>query len=641
MPTITLPDNSQRHYDQAVTVMQVAADIGPGLAKATLAGQVDDNIVDTSFIIENDSKLRIITDRDEEGLEVIRHSCAHLMAQAVKELFPEVQVTIGPVIEDGFYYDFAFDQAFTPDDLAAIEKKMMELAKSDFKVTREIKSRDETVGYFRSIGEEYKAQIIESIPVNEELSLYSQGDFTDLCRGPHVPSTGKLKAFKLTKLAGAYWRGDSNNEMLQRIYGTAWADKKSLKDYLHRLEEAEKRDHRKLGKKLDLFHFQPEAPGMVFWHDKGWRVYKVIENYIRDLLRANDYQEVSTPQIIDCVLWEKSGHIAKFGENMFMTSSENREYAIKPMNCPAHIQIFNQGLKSYRDLPLKMSEFGSCHRNEQSGALHGLMRVRGFTQDDAHIFCTEEQIQEEVSKLIDLTFKVYKDFAFNEIEMCLSTRPENRVGADTLWDRAEKALEDALKSKGLDWRLNPGDGAFYGPKIDFSLKDSIGRVWQLGTIQLDFSMPGKLDASYITEDGSKQIPVMIHRAILGSMERFIGILIEHYAGTLPAWLTPVQIVVISLTEKQVEYATKVAETLKNKGFRADTDLRNETIGLKIREHAMQRIPYLLIIGDREIENNTVAVRTHTGKDLGAISLDAFVDTLQQDIAYRGQPILEE
>ena len=544
MPTITLPDDSQRQYDQAVTVMQVAADIGPGLAKATLAGAVDDKIVDASFIIENDSKLRIITDRDKEGLEVIRHSCAHLMAQAVKEMFPEVQVTIGPVIEDGFYYDFAFDRPFTPNDLDAIEKKMTELAKSDFKVTREVKSRDKAVEYFRSIGEEYKAQIIESIPADEKLSLYSQGDFTDLCRGPHVPSTGKLKAFKLTKLAGAYWRGDSNNEMLQRIYGTAWADKKSLKAYLLRLEEAEKRDHRKLGKKLDLFHFQPEAPGMVFWHDKGWRLYKVIENYIRDLLRANDYQEVSTPQIIDCVLWEKSGHLAKFGEYMFMTSSENREYAIKPMNCPAHIQIFNQGLKSYRDLPLKMSEFGSCHRNEQSGALHGLMRVRGFTQDDAHIFCTEEQIQEEVSKLIDLTFDVYKDFAFDEIEMCLSTRPENRVGADTLWDRAEKALEDALNGKGLDWQLNPGDGAFYGPKIDFSLKDSIGRVWQLGTIQLDFSMPGKLDAIYITENGSKRVPVMIHRAILGSMERFIGILIEHYAGTLPAWLAPVQVVAL-------------------------------------------------------------------------------------------------
>ena len=641
MPTITLPDNSQKQYDQPVSVMQVAEDIGPGLAKATLAGQVDGKIVDASFIIEKDSQLTIITDRDEQGLDVIRHSCAHLMAQAVKEIFPEAQVTIGPVIEDGFYYDFAFDRPFTPEDLEAIEKKMKELSDADYTVTREVKSRDEAVKYFRSIGEEYKAQIIEAIPKDEELSLYTQGDFTDLCRGPHVPSTGKLKVFKLTKLAGAYWRGDSNNEMLQRIYGTAWADKKALKKYLHRLEEAEKRDHRKLGKKLDLFHFQPEAPGMVFWHDKGWRLYKVIENYIRELLQEQDYQEVRTPQIIDRVLWEKSGHIAKFSENMFMTSSENRDYAIKPMNCPAHIQIFNQGLKSYRDLPLKMSEFGACHRNEQSGALHGLMRVRGFTQDDAHIFCTEAQIQDEVSKLIDLIFRVYNDFSFNEIQMCLSTRPEQRVGADDLWDRAEQALEQALNSKGLDWQLNPGDGAFYGPKIDFSLQDSIGRVWQLGTVQLDFSMPGKLDASYIEEDGSKQVPVMIHRAILGSMERFIGILIEHYAGTLPVWLAPVQVVVISLTEKQAEYAVNMAETLKNQGFRADVDLRNETIGLKIREHAMQRIPYLLITGEREVENNTVAVRTHAGKDLGAVTLDAFLDTLQQEIAYRGHTILED
>jgi threonyl-tRNA synthetase len=630
MPTITLPDGSQRDYDKPVSVLQVASDIGPGLAKATLAGEVNDKVVDAGFKIENDSKLRIITDRDEEGLEVIRHSCAHLLAQAVKQLFPEAQVTIGPVVEDGFYYDFAYERPFTPEDLEKIEQRMQELAAEDIEVTRQVMSRDKAIAFFRNQGEEYKAQIIEDIPADEELSLYSQGDFTDLCRGPHVPSTGKIKAFKLTKLAGAYWRGDSNNEMLQRIYGTAWANKKELKAYLHRLEEAEKRDHRKIARKLDLLHFQPEAPGMVFWHDKGWRIYQIIENYIRRLLLENDYQEVRTPLIIDKILWEKSGHIAKFSDEMFMTRSEERDFAIKPMNCPAHIQIFNQGLKSYRDLPLRMSEFGSCHRNEQSGALHGLMRVRGFTQDDAHIFCTREQIQPEVARLMQLIFKVYEDFGFEDIRIRLSTRPENRVGADGLWDQAESALQQALDESGLEWELNPGDGAFYGPKIDFSLRDSIGRVWQLGTIQLDFSMPERLDASYVAEDGSKQVPVMIHRAFLGSIERFIGILIEHYAGDFPVWLAPVQAVVISLTEKQSEYAKKVAETLKKQGLRVESDLRNETIGLKIREHAMQRVPYQLVIGAREQENQTVAVRTRSGQDLGEMSLDDFTGRLAEE-----------
>ncbi len=640
MPKISLPDGSARSYPEPISVHDVALDIGPGLSRAALAAEVDGRLVDTSHVLNEDARLRIITERDPEGLEVIRHSCAHLLAQAVKQLFPTAQVTIGPVIEDGFFYDFAFERPFTPEDLERIEARMNELARQDLKVTRSVKSRDEAVSFFRAAGEEYKAQIIESIPAAEQLSLYSQGDFTDLCRGPHVPGTGRLKAFKLTKLAGAYWRGDSNNEMLQRIYGTAWTDKKALKEYLHRLEEAEKRDHRKIGKRLDLFHFQPEAPGMVFWHDHGWRIYKVIENYIRSQLLARNYQEVRTPQIIDRVLWEKSGHISKFGDEMFMTRSEERDFAIKPMNCPAHIQIFNQGLKSYRDLPLRMSEFGSCHRNEHSGALHGLLRVRGFTQDDAHIFCTEDQIQSEVAGLIDLVYEVYKDFGFEDVLVRLSTRPAKRVGADELWDRAEGALRQALDGNKLEWTLNPGDGAFYGPKIDFSLRDSIGRVWQLGTIQLDFSMPSRLDASYVAADGSRQTPVMIHRAVLGSLERFIGVLIEHHAGALPLWLAPVQIVVQSLTEKQAQQAGVVAETLKNQGFRAESDLRNETISLKIREHAMQRVPYLLVIGARESENSTVAVRTRDGEDLGAMSLDRFLERLNREIVCRGRGILE-
>lgn len=641
MPVITLPDGTQKQFDNPVSVMQVAEDIGPGLAKATLGGLLGDNLVDASYIIENDNDLRIITERDEEGLEVIRHSCAHLMAQAVKQLFPDVQVTIGPVIDDGFYYDFSYKESFTPEDLQKIEEKMTELAKADLQVSRSILSRNEAVKFFRDAGEEYKAEIIESIPEDQDLSLYSQGKFTDLCRGPHVPSTGKLKAFKLTKLTGAYWRGDSNNEMLQRIYGTAWKDKKSLKAYLHRLEQAEKRDHRKLGKKFGLFHFQPEAPGMVFWHEKGWQIYQILEQYIRNKLKDYNYQEVHTPQMIDRLLWEKSGHWDKFSDDMFTTSSENREYAIKPMNCPAHIQLFNQGLKSYRDLPLRMSEFGVVHRNEASGTLHGLMRARRFTQDDAHIFCTEEQLQEEVAALIDLTFETYHDFGFADVSIAVSTRPEERVGSDEQWDSGEEALKIAVESKGLDWKLQPGEGAFYGPKIEFVLQDSIGRAWQCGTIQVDFSMPGRLDASYIAEDGSKQVPVMIHRAILGSMERFIGILIEHYAGTFPAWLAPIQVIVISLTENQAEIAAQIAESLKKQGFRVDDDLRNETIGLKIRGHAIQRVPYQLVIGAREVENNTVAVRTRNGEDLGSMSIDTFVLRLEEDIACLGRSVLDD
>jgi len=641
MPTITLPDKSQREYDEALTVMQVSESIGPGLAKATLGGMLDDQAVDASFLIEKDSNLRIITDRDPEGLEIIRHSCAHLMAQAVKELYPEAQVTIGPVIEDGFYYDYAYEPGFTPEDLVKIEKKMQELSKANLVVTRTVKTRDEATAFFRGLGEEYKAQIIESIPNNEELSLYTQGDFTDLCRGPHVPSTGKIKSFKLMKLAGAYWRGDSNNEMLQRVYGTAWPDKKSLKAYLNRLAEAEKRDHRKLAKKQDLFHFQEEAPGMVFWHPKGWAIYKIIERYISAKMQMHGYQEINTPQVVDQSLWERSGHWDKFRDDMFTTSSESRDYAIKPMNCPCHIQVFNQGLKSYRDLPLRLAEFGSCHRNEASGTLHGLMRARNFTQDDAHIFCTEEQIQSEVSMFIDMLFEVYRDFGFDDVIIKLSTRPEKRVGNDEVWDKSEEALELALNNKDIEWALQPGEGAFYGPKIEFSLKDCIGRVWQCGTIQVDFSMPERLDASYVNEDSTKQVPVMLHRAIVGSMERFIGILIENYAGAFPVWLAPIQAVVISITEKQSEYAKKVAEILKNQSFRAEVDLRNETIGLKIRDHAMQRVPYQIILGAREQDENTVAVRTREGEDLGAMSLENLIERINGDIARLGRNDLEE
>ncbi len=641
MPSITLPDGSQRAFDHPVSVLDVAADIGPGLAKATLAGRVNDVLVDASYIINEDSTLAIITERDEAGLEIIRHTSAHLLAQAVQQLYPEAQVTIGPVIENGFYYDFAYEPGFGPDDLLAIEKRMKEIVKQDLPVVRSVMSREEAIPFFLEKGEKYKAELIEAIPHGEELSLYQQGDFIDLCRGPHVPSTGKLKSFKLMKLAGAYWRGDSDNEMLQRIYGTAWSNKKDLKAYLHRLEEAEKRDHRRLAGQLDLFHSQPEAPGMVFWHANGWALYQQVEQYIRGVLTENGYGEVKTPQVVDRVLWEKSGHWEKFRDDMFVTESEKRTYAIKPMNCPCHVQIFNQGLKSYRDLPLRMAEFGSCHRNEPSGTLHGLMRVRSFTQDDAHIFCTEDQIQSEVSAFIDLLYRVYRDFGFEEVIIKLSTRPEKRVGSDADWDKAEHSLEKALNNKKLEWDLQPGEGAFYGPKIEFSLKDCIGRVWQCGTIQVDFSMPGRLDAHYIAEDGSKQVPVMLHRAILGSLERFIGILIEEFAGAFPAWLAPTQIMVLPITDRNNEYVQKVENALCGGGFRAKSDLRNEKIGFKIREHTLQRIPYLLVVGDKEVENDTVAVRTRSGKDLGSMTLSQFTEGLATDIASRGRITLED
>ncbi len=632
MPIITLPDGSKREFEEAVTVMDVAKSIGSGLAKATLAGKVNDKIVDASYLIEQDAELSIITAKDAEGVDVIRHSTAHLLAQAVKQLFPEAQVTIGPVIDNGFFYDFSYEQPFSPEDLKAIEKKMQFLVSQNIEITRSVLSRDEAVSFFKGLGENYKAEIIESIPSNEDLSLYTQGEFTDLCRGPHVPSTGKLKAFKLMKIAGAYWRGNSDNEMLQRIYGTAWSDKKALKDYLYRLEEAEKRDHRKLAKSLDLFHTQEEAPGMVFWHDKGWSIYQQIEQYIRQKLQMNGYGEVKTPQLVDRSLWEKSGHWEKFGDMIFTTHSEHRDYAIKPMNCPCHIQIFNQGLKSYRDLPIRMAEFGSCHRNEPSGTLHGLMRVRNFVQDDAHIFCTENQIQDEVSTFIDLLFEVYKDFGFDDIIVKLSTRPENRVGSDKVWDKSEKALEVALNNKNLAWELQPGEGAFYGPKIEFSLKDCLDRVWQCGTIQVDFSMPSRLDATYIAEDGSKQVPVMLHRAVLGSLERFIGILIEQYSGTFPLWLAPVQLTVMNIASRHEEYSEKVRQELEKQGYRVKIDLRNEKIGFKIREHSMQRVPYLLIIGDKELEDQTIAVRSQKGDDLGGLPLADLTKMLNKQIA---------
>jgi threonyl-tRNA synthetase len=636
MPVITLPDGSQRQFEQTITVMDIAADIGQGLAKATLAGEVDGQLVDASFEIVDDAALRIITSKDTEGLDIIRHSTAHLLAQAVQGVFPEAQVTIGPVIENGFYYDFAYEPGFNPDDLDKISAEMQGLVKAALPLKRIVMSRAEAIQFFRQKGEEYKAQIIESIPEGDELSLYEQGDFTDLCRGPHVPNTSHLGQFKLTKLAGAYWRGDSNNEMLQRIYGTAWASKKELDTYLHNLEEAEKRDHRRIGKQLDMFHFQEEAPGMVFWHDHGWIIYTEVQNYIRKRLRRARYQEVNTPEIVDISLWQKSGHADKFIENMFITGSEERTFAIKPMNCPCHVQIFNQGLRSYRDLPLRMAEFGSCHRNEASGALHGLMRVRGFTQDDAHIFCTPGQIQNEASAFLELLYSVYRDFGFEEVVVELSTRPENRMGDDSLWDQAESALATALEGAGIEYKENPGDGAFYGPKIDFSLKDTIGRVWQCGTLQLDFIMPGRLGAGYVAEDGSRQTPVMLHRAILGSLERFIGILIENHAGKMPVWLAPVQVVVLNITDRQDERCKEITETLENKGFRIDLDLRNEKIGFKIRHHTLSRVPYLLVIGDRELEEGTVAVRTREGENLGSMDVEAFARHLQSEVARRGK-----
>jgi threonyl-tRNA synthetase len=641
MPIITLPDGSQRSFDNAVSIHDVAADIGPGLAKAALAGRIDGELLDTSYLIENDVDLAIVTDKSDEALEIIRHSTAHLLAQAVKQLFPEAQVTIGPVIENGFFYDFSFERPFTPEDLDAIASKMKVLAEADEKIVRRVLSRDEAVDYFRSLGENYKAEIIEDIPADQDLSLYRQGEFEDLCRGPHVPSTGKLKYFKLMKVAGAYWRGDSNNEMLQRIYGTAWSSKKGLKAYLFQLEEAEKRDHRKLAKKFNLFHLQEEAPGMVFWHPKGWSVYTEVERYMREVQRNNGYREIKTPLVVDRTLWERSGHWDKFRENMFTVESESRDYAVKPMNCPCHIQVYNQGLKSYRDLPLRLAEFGSCHRNEASGTLHGLMRVRGFVQDDAHIFCTEAQVQNEVSIFSDLLFDVYRDFGFEDVIIRLSTRPEERVGSDEVWDKAEVALAEALAAKGLDYELLPGEGAFYGPKIEYSLKDCLGRVWQLGTIQVDFSMPGRLDAQYVSEDGSRQVPVMLHRAILGSFERFIGILIEHYEGAFPTWLAPEQAVVMNITDAQAEYVEKVTDSLKNKGFRVEKDLRNEKIGFKIREHTIQKTPYLLVIGDREVETQTVAVRTRGGEDLGVMRIAEFAELLTQDVNRRGRVHLKD
>ncbi len=635
MPVIRLPDGSERKFDQPVTVAEVAANIGAGLARVALAGKVNGKLVDTSFLIERDADLAIVTDKDAEGQDVIRHSAAHLLAQAVKSLFPEAQVTIGPVIEDGFFYDFSYKRPFTPEDLQAIEKKMAEIVKADLKVERKVVSRSDAIHFFKNLGEHYKAQIIESIPSDEDLSLYTQGDFTDLCRGPHVPSTGKLKVFKLMKVAGAYWRGDSKNEMLQRIYGTAWAKKEDQEAYLHRLEEAEKRDHRKIGKAQDLFHLQEEAPGMVFWHPKGWHIWQVVEQYMRQIFRGNGYQEIRTPQVMDRSLWEKSGHWEMYAENMFTTSSENRDYAVKPMNCPAHIQVFNQGLKSYRDLPLRLAEFGCCHRNEPSGALHGIMRVRGFTQDDAHIFCMEEQIQDEAADFISLTQKVYADFGFQEIQVKLSTRPEKRIGSDAVWDRAEAALAQALTAKGLAFDLQPGEGAFYGPKIEFALKDCLGRVWQCGTLQLDFALPERLGAEYVAEDNTRKVPVMLHRAILGSMERFIGILIEHHAGAYPLWLAPVQMAVLNISESQEQYARQVADQLKQNGFRVHLDLRNEKITYKIREHSMQRLPYLLVIGDKEVAANLVAVRTRTGEDLGQMPLEALLERLNRELADKG------
>jgi len=640
MPQVTLPDGSKREFDHPVSVAEVAASIGAGLAKAALGARVDGKLVDTSYTIGSDATLAIVTERSDEALEIIRHSTAHLLAQAVKQLFPSAQVTIGPVIEDGFYYDFAFERPFTPDDLAAIEKRMEELAAADTAIERSLMPRDEAVAFFRSLGEQYKAEIIASIPTAEDISLYRQGDFVDLCRGPHVPSTGKLRAFKLTKVAGAYWRGDSRNEMLQRIYGTAWTDQKALKAYLHRIEEAERRDHRRIGKKLRLFHTQEEAPGMVFWHPRGWAIYQAIEQYMRAKLARRRYLEIRTPQVVDFTLWQRSGHADKFAENMFALRSEERDFAVKPMNCPCHIQVFNQGLKSYRDLPLRLAEFGSCHRNEPSGSLHGLMRVRGFTQDDAHIFCTEAQIQDEVAQFIDLLHEVYADFGFSEVIYRLSTRPANRVGSDEIWDKAEQALAEALNAKGLAWEELPGEGAFYGPKIEFSLRDCIGRIWQCGTIQVDFSMPGRLDAQYVAEDGSRQTPVMLHRAVLGSFERFIGILIEHHEGAFPAWLAPVQAVVMNITDAQREYARKVEEVLKNKGFRVISDLRNEKIGFKIREHTLDKLPFLLVVGDREAETETVAVRVRRGDDLGAMTLEEFARHLEADVARRGPIALE-
>ncbi|MBU1265301.1 MAG: threonine--tRNA ligase [Gammaproteobacteria bacterium] len=634
MVNVTLPDGSVRPFEGPVTVAQVASSIGAGLAKAALAGRVNGELVDTSHVIDADTQLAIVTDRDADGLDMIRHSTAHLLAAAVKSLFPDAQVTIGPVIEDGFFYDFAYKRPFTPEDLVAIEKKMAELAKQDIPVERSVMPRDEAVSFFKNMGELYKAEIIASIPSNEDISLYREGDFIDLCRGPHVPSTGKLKHFKLMKLAGAYWRGDSKNEMLQRVYGTAWAKKEDLEAYLHRLEEAEKRDHRKLAKQLDLLHMQDEAPGMVFWHPKGWIVWQQIEQYMRQKFVEYGYQEVRTPAVMDKSMWEKSGHWENYHDNMFTTSSENRDYAVKPMNCPGHVQIFNSGLHSYRDLPLRLAEFGSCHRNEPSGALHGIMRVRGFTQDDAHIFCTEDQIEQEVADFIAMLQKTYADFGFDDVLVKLSTRPDKRVGSDESWDKAEAALAAALDKSKLAYDLQPGEGAFYGPKIEFTLKDTLHRLWQCGTIQLDFNLPLRLDAEFVDEDNSRKTPVMLHRAILGSMERFIGILIEHHAGNFPLWLAPVQVMVMNISERQAEYAQKVTQALCEAGIRAVSDLSNNKITYKIREHSLQKLPYQVVVGDKEMETGLVSVRARGNQDLGQLSLDDLMARLKAETLAR-------
>ncbi|KTT50522.1 threonyl-tRNA synthetase [Pseudomonas oryzihabitans] len=636
MPVITLPDGSQRPFDKPVTVAEVAQSIGAGLAKATIAGRVDGQLRDASDLIEQDANLQIITAKDEDGLEIIRHSCAHLVGHAVKQLFPTAKMVIGPVIDEGFYYDISFERPFTLDDLSAIETRMRELIDKDYDVIKKMTPRAEVIEVFKSRGEEYKLRLIDDMPEEQAMGLYYHEEYVDMCRGPHVPNTRFLKAFKLTKLSGAYWRGDSKNEQLQRIYGTAWADKKQLAAYIQRIEEAEKRDHRRIGKQLDLFHLQEEAPGMVFWHANGWTVYQVLEQYMRKVQREHGYQEIKTPQVVDRILWERSGHWSNYAENMFTTASENRDFAVKPMNCPCHVQVFNQGLKSYRDLPLRLAEFGACHRNEPSGALHGIMRVRGFTQDDAHIFCTEEQVNQEAANFIKLTLHVYADFGFTDVAMKLSTRPAKRVGSEELWDRAEKAMADALDASGLPWEYQPGEGAFYGPKIEFTLKDCLGRNWQCGTLQYDANLPERLDASYVSEDNSRQRPVMLHRAILGSFERFIGMLIEHYAGLFPAWLAPTQAVVLNITDKQADFAQQVVGELNAEGFRAKVDLRNEKIGFKIREHTLLKVPYLLVIGDREVETRSVAVRTREGVDLGSMPIERFRELLTQAVSRRGR-----
>jgi threonyl-tRNA synthetase len=641
MPVVTLPDGTQRRFDHPVTVDEVAAAIGPGLRKAALAGRVNGKLVDTSHVIADDAAVAVVTDKDPEGLDIIRHSTAHLLAQAVKELFPDAQVTIGPVIEDGFYYDFAYQRPFTPEDLAAIEAKMTELAKADQKVTRRVMARDEAVEYFKGLGELYKAEIIAAIPEKEEISLYGQGNWVDLCRGPHVPSTGKLKAFKLTKLAGAYWRGDSRNEMLQRIYGTAWPDKKQLDEYLQRLEEAEKRDHRRIGKDLDLFHLQEEAPGAVFWHPKGWTIFQALISYMRERQNGAGYQEVNAPELMDAMLWQQSGHAEKFGENMFITQTpDQRRYAIKPMNCPGHVQIFKHGLRSYRELPVRLSEFGKVHRYEPSGALHGLMRVRAFTVDDGHVFVTEEQITSECVAITRLILDVYRDFGFEDVRIKFADRPDQRVGSDATWDRAESALKAAADAAGIEYTLNKGEGAFYGPKLEFVLRDAIGRDWQCGTLQVDLNMPERLGAYYIDEHSAKRTPVMLHRAMFGSLERFFAILLEHHAGKLPAWLSPVQAVVIGITERQEQYVLRVTETLKNQGFRVESDLRNEKVGFKIREHTLRRVPYLLVAGDKEVAANLLSVRTRSGKDLGTMSPETFAQGLRVELDSRGRKVWE-